>query len=423
MLDLKIKNARIHGHKDLMQIGCSQGKITELCLHIQGEALETIDARGYLVSPPFVDSHVHLDTSLTMGKPRFNLSGTLLEGIQIWSELKPDLTFEEIKARAKKLLFWSIAKGNLAVRSHVDTSDPSLMAVEALVELKKEMAPLVDLQLVAFPQNGVMRHKEGMNNLVRALDKGLDLVGGIPHFEPTMALGRKSVRLLCELAEQRRMMVDMHCDESDDPLSRHIEDLAFETIRLGMEGRVAGSHLTSMHSMDNYYVTKLLPLMAQAKISCICNPLVNMNLQGRQDTYPKRRGLARVPELMANKINVSLGHDDVMDHWYPMGTHDMLDAAHMGAHALHMTGIGQQESLFDAVTLNGARTLNLEGYGMKKGCNADMIILQARSKLEAIRLRPVRLFVIRKGKIISQTTESFARVESGQGQVKIDFCP
>lgn len=423
MLDLKIVNAVIHGKKDLMQIGCKDGKIVDIALQIGAPALETVDAKGYLVSPPFVDSHIHLDTALTLGSPRMNRTGTLLEGIEIWSELKPTLTPESLKEKAKKLLLWSIAKGNLAVRSHVDTSDHKLVAVDALLELKKEMAPYVDLQLVAFPQNGILRNEQGMENLVRALERGVDVVGGIPHFERTMDQGRESVTLLCELAEKRGLMVDMHCDESDDPLSRHIEALAFESRKLGLSGRVAGSHLTSMHSMDNYYVTKLLPLMAEAGINCICNPLVNMNLQGRQDNYPKRRGLMRVPELMDAGINVSLGQDDVMDPWYPMGTHDMLDAAHMGAHALHMTGTDQQEALFDAVTVNGAKTLNLKGYGLKKGCRADMVILQAVSKLEAIRLRPSRLFVIRRGKVISRMPEISALVDVDSGEAKVDFCP
>ncbi len=218
-------------------------------------------------------------------------------------------------------------------------------------------------------------------------------------------------------------MVDMHCDESDDPHSRHIESFTFETQRLGLEGRVAASHLTSMHSMDNYYVSKLLPLMAEAKMNCICNPLVNMSIQGRHDTYPKRRGLMRVPELLDAGINVSLGHDDVMDPWYPMGTHDMLEVAHMGAHALHMTGIDQQAALFDGVTVNGATTLNLENYGLEPGCNADMVILQATSKQESIRLRPARLFVIRRGKVISRMAKAQATVIIGVEKVDIDFCP
>jgi cytosine deaminase len=442
MLDLLIINAKIHGQRELMQIACKEGKIIQVARGIvplspkdtapQTNALktnalktiarDTIDAKGYFVSPPFIDSHIHLDTTLSMGLPRLNKSGTLLEGIKIWGELKPKLTHDAVKARAKKLLLWSIAKGNLVIRSHVDTTDPSLMAVDLLLELKNEMKQFIDLQLVAFPQDGVLRSKNGEKLLKKALDKGVDVIGGIPHFERTMEQGAASIRLLCELAEEKGVMVDMHCDESDDPHSRHIETLAFETKRLGLEGRVAASHLTSMHSMDNYYVSKLLPLMAEAGINCICNPLVNMNLQGRHDTYPKRRGLMRVPELLDAGINVSLGHDDVMDHWYPMGTHDMLEVAHMGAHALHMTGVDQQESLFDGITTKGAKTLNLENYGLTPGCCADMVILQASSKLESIRLRPSRLFVIRKGQVISRMPETQAIVSLGSVDEKVNFC-
>ncbi|SOB60420.1 Cytosine deaminase [Pseudodesulfovibrio profundus] len=420
MLDLLVKNARIDGEQYLVDIACKDGKIVEIAPSISGETIRTIDALGNFVTPPFVDSHFHMDATLSMGMPRLNQSGTLLEGIKIWGELKPDLTPEGLKERALKLCSWSVAKGNLAIRTHVDTTDPTLMAVDVLLEVREEMKQFIDIQLVAFPQDGVLRCKEGVDLLNKALDKGVDVVGGIPHFERTMDEGRESVRVLCEIAAERGLMVDMHCDESDDPHSRHIEALTFQTQRLGLQGRVAGSHLTSMHSMDNYYVSKLLPLMAEAEMNCVCNPLVNMNLQGRHDTYPKRRGLMRVPELMDMGINVSLGHDDVMDPWYPMGTHDMLEVAHMGAHALHMTGVDQQEALFDAVTVNGAKTLGLSGYGLATGDNADMVVLQAADKMEALRLHPARLFVIRRGAIISTTPAVEATVELDES-IKVDF--
>jgi cytosine deaminase len=421
MLDLIVKNAAIHGRPDLTDIACRDGRIVEIAPAIEAETARVVDAGGNLVTPPFVDSHFHMDATLSMGMPRLNQDGTLLEGIRIWGELKPDLTAEGLKARAMKLLSWAVARGNLAIRTHVDTTDPSLMAVDVLLEVREEMRDLVDIQLVAFPQDGVLRCPDGVRLMHAALDRGVDVVGGIPHFERTMDQGRESVRLLCEIAAERGLMVDMHCDESDDPLSRHIESLTYETQRLGLHGRVAGSHLTSMHSMDNYYVSKLMPLMAEARINCVCNPLVNMNLQGRHDTYPKRRGLMRVPELMACGINVCLGHDDVMDPWYPMGTHDMLEAAHMGAHALHMTGVAQQEALFDAVTLNGATTLGLDGYGLAPGCHADMVVLQAATKMEALRLRPARLFVIRRGRVVAATPEVAAVVDLGNGPQTVDF--
>ncbi|WP_461210202.1 amidohydrolase family protein [Desulfocurvus sp. DL9XJH121] len=421
MLDLLVKNAVVDGHRDPVDIACRDGRIVETAPAIAGDAARTIDAAGCLVTPPFVESHFHMDATLSMGLPRLNQSGTLLEGIKIWGELKPSLTPEAVKERAKKLLSWSVAKGNLAIRTHVDTTDPTLMAVDVLLELREEMRDTVDIQLVAFPQDGVLRTPGGVELLERALDKGVDVVGGIPHFERTMADGRESVRLLCEIAAERGLLVDMHCDESDDPHSRHIEELTYQTQRLGMQGRVAASHLTSMHSMDNYYVSKLMPLMAESRMNCVCNPLVNLSIQGRHDTYPKRRGLMRVPELLDMGINVSLGHDDVMDPWYPMGTHDMLEVAHMAAHALHMIGVDQQNTLFDAVTTRGARTLNLEGYGLRPGCNADLVVLQAASKREALRLHPARLFVVRRGKVVSTTPRVEAEVNTGDGVQRVDF--
>jgi len=422
MLDLLIKNVAIQGKGTPVDIACRNGKIAEVRPGIAADARETIDAAGNLVTPPFVDSHFHMDATLSVGMPRRNETGTLLEGIRIWGELKPDLDPEGIKQRALKLCSWAIAKGNLAIRTHVDTTDPSLMAVDVLLEVREEMKKYIDIQLVAFPQDGLLRSENGVELLTRALDKGVDVVGGIPHYERAMDEGRRSIKILCEIAAERGLMVDMHCDESDDPHSHHIEALTFQAHRLGLHGRVTGSHLTSMHSMDNYYVSKLLPLIAEAGLNCVCNPLVNMNLQGRHDTYPKRRGLMRVPELMAMGINVSLGHDDVMDPWYPMGTHDMLEVAHMGAHALHMTGVSQQEALFDAVTVNGAKTLGLTGYGLNPGDNADLVVLQASSRLEALRLHPARLFVVRRGEVISRTPAVAAEVTLGGKTSRVDFC-
>ena len=285
----------------------------------------------------------------------------------------------------------------------MDTSDPSLLAVDALLEVKKRVAPYIDLQLVAFPQDGVLRSPGGVDNLKRALDMGVDIVGGIPHFERTMAEGAASVKLLCEIAAERGKLVDMHCDETDDPMSRHIETLAFEAQRLGLQGRVTGSHCTSMHSMDNYYVSKLMPLIAESGVSIVANPLINITLQGRHDTYPKRRGMTRVPELMAAGVNVAFGHDCVMDPWYGMGSGDMLEVAHMGLHVAQMTSQKGVRACFDAVTTNAAKVMHLEGYGIEAGCDASFVLLQARDTIEAIRLRANRLKVWRKGKLLAES--------------------
>jgi len=403
MLDLLITHATLPDGRRDISIAVQDGRITEVAEGLQAPAHETVDAGGLLVSPPFVDAHFHMDSTLSYGQPRVNDSGTLLEGIALWGELKPTLTHDAIVERALRYCDWAVARGLLAIRSHVDTSDPSLLTVQALLHVKQRVAPYLDLQLVAFPQDGVLRAPGGLDSLRRALDLGVDVVGGIPHFERTYADGTESVRILCELAAERGKRVDMHCDESDDPQSRHVETLAYHTQRLGLHGRVAGSHLTSMHSMDNYYVSKLIPLMAEAQLGVVANPLINITLQGRHDSYPKRRGMTRVPELMAAGLTVAFGHDCVMDPWYGGGSADMLEAAHMGLHVAQMTGQQAMRQCFDAVTVNPARLLGLEGYGIAPGCHADFVLLHARSPVEAIRLRAARLGVWRRGRQVAHS--------------------
>ena len=310
--------------------------------------------------------------------------------------------------RALAYCDWAVARGLLAIRSHDDVCDPRLLAVEALLHVREKVKPYLDLQLVAFPQDGVLRSAGAMAQLEQALKMGVDVVGGIPHFERTMADGAESVRLLCELAAREGRLVDMHCDETDDPLSRHIETLAFHAQRLGLQGRVTGSHLTSMHSMDNYYVSKLIPLIAEAGVSAIANPLINITIQGRHDTYPKRRGMTRVPELIAAGIDVAFGHDCVMDPWYALGSGDMLEVAAMGLHVAQMTSQAGMRACFDAVTSTAARILHLDGYGIAPGCRADFVLLQAGDPVEAIRLRATRLKVFRAGRLIAETPASIA---------------
>jgi cytosine/creatinine deaminase len=406
VLDLLIHNATLPDGRKNMSVAVQAGRIAEVTEGLSpaaAPATETVDAGGMLLSTPFVDAHFHMDATLSLGLPRLNASGTLLEGIALWGELKPQLTFDALVERALAYCDWAVANGLLAIRSHVDTSDASMLAVEALLAVKKQVAPYIDLQLVAFPQDGVLRSKGGVENLKKALSLGVDVVGGIPHFERTMADGAASVKLLCELAAEQGKLVDMHCDESDDPLSRHIETLAFEAHRLGLHGRVTGSHLTSMHSMDNYYVSKLLPLMAEAQISVVSNPLINITLQGRHDTYPKRRGMTRVPEIMAAGMTVAFGQDCCMDPWYSMGSGDMLEVASMGLHVAQMTSQAAMQQCFDAVTTNPARILHLEAYGLEAGCNADFVLLQAQNPIEALRLKATRLKVWRRGALVSQT--------------------
>jgi len=403
MLDLKITDATLPDGRTGRTIAVRDGRIVEIAPQVEAEAAETIHAAGRLVSPPFVDAHFHMDATLSLGLPRLNDSGTLLEGIALWGELKPDLTQQAVMERALRYCDLAVSQGLLAVRSHVDVCDDRLLAVEALLEVKKRVAPWLDLQLVAFPQDGLLRSPDAEANLLRALDLGVEVVGGIPHFERTMADGAASVRRLCEIAAERGLRVDLHCDETDDPMSRHVETLAAETVRLGLQGRVAGSHLTSMHSMDNYYVSKLLPLMAEAGMAAIANPLINITIQGRHDTYPKRRGMTRVPELLAAGVPVALGHDCVMDPWYSLGSADMLEVAHMAIHVAQMTGRDAMRACFTAVTETPAAILGLDDTGLSVGRRADMVLLQAVDPIEAIRLKPVRLAVIRGGRVIART--------------------
>ncbi|WP_295856163.1 amidohydrolase family protein [uncultured Xylophilus sp.] len=410
MLDLLIRNATLPDGRTGMSLAVQDGRFAEVSPGLDAPAHQVVDADGLLVAPPFVDAHFHLDATLSYGLPRVNDSGTLLEGIAVWGELKPTLQADAIVERALAYCDWAVARGLLAIRSHVDTSDPRLLAVEALLDVKRRVAPYLDLQLVAFPQDGVLRTPGGVENLTRALDLGVDVVGGIPHFERTMAEGADSVALLCELAAARGLPVDMHCDESDDPLSRHIETLAFHTQRLGLQGRVTGSHCTSMHSMDNYYVSKLLPLIAESGVNVVANPLINITLQGRHDTYPKRRGMTRVPELMAAGVNVAFGHDCVMDPWYGLGSGDMLEVAHMGLHVAQMTGQAAMRRCFDAVTRHAAQVLELPDYGLAAGCDASFVLLQARDPVEAIRLRAPRLQVWRRGRLLAETPPVAARL-------------
>ncbi len=427
MFDLILRQANLPDGRKGQDIAISGTTIAAIGPKIDAEAHVEIDATGRLVTPPFIDPHFHMDATLSLGLPRMNRSGTLLEGIALWGELRPTLTVDALVSRALKYCDLAVTQGLLAVRTHVDTSDPRLVTVEAMLEVKRRVKPYLDLQLVAFPQDGYFRAKGGAASLTRALDMGVDIVGGIPHFERTMEEGKASVEALCRLAADRGLPVDMHCDETDDPLSRHVETLAAETVRFGLQGRVAGSHLTSMHSMDNYYVSKLIPLMAEAEMNVIPNPLINIMLQGRHDTYPKRRGMTRVRELMAAGLNVSFGQDCMMDPWYSMGSADMLEVGHMAVHVAQMASLEDKSTIFQALTTNSARTMGLQGYGLEVGCWADLVVLQARDPAEALRLKSVKLAVIRRGRVIARTParvgELFLAGRPGEVDPATGFAP
>ena len=408
MFDLLIKGGtRPDGR--LADIGITGERIIAVG-QLDAQATQVIDASGDLVSAPFVDPHFHMDATLSYGLPRVNASGTLLEGISLWGELRDMATVDDMIARALRYCDWAVSMGLLAIRTHVDTTPDHLHGVVAMLEVKRRVAPYLDLQLVAFPQDGLYRSATGRANLIRALDMGVDVVGGIPHFERTMDEGAASVRDLCRLAAERGLPIDLHCDETDDPMSRHVETLAREVTRHGLGGRAAGSHLTSMHSMDNYYVSKLLPLIAEAGLSAIPNPLINITLQGRHDSYPKRRGLTRVKEMQAHGIRVGWGQDCVLDPWYSLGTADMLDVAFMGLHVAQMTHPDEMRRCFDMVTVENAAIMGLEGYGLQPGCIASLVVLDAGSPTEALRLRPDRLAVVARGKLVAQRHRNDARM-------------
>ena len=408
MFDLLVKGGTLPDGT-VADIGISGDRIAAVG-KLEAEAVQVIDATGDLVSPPFVDPHFHMDATLSYGLPRVNASGTLLEGISLWGELRELATVDEMVSRAVAYCDWAVSMGLLAIRTHVDTTPDHLRGVEAMLEVKRQVAPYLDLQLVAFPQDGLYRTKTGRQNLLRALDMGVDVVGGIPHFERTMEEGAESLRDLGRIAAERGLMWDVHCDETDDPNSRHVETMAREVTRHGLGQRAAGSHLTSMHSMDNYYVSKLLPLIAESGMTAIPNPLINITLQGRHDTYPKRRGLTRVKEMQAMGIPVGWGQDCVLDPWYSLGTADMLDVAFMGLHVAQMTHPAEMARCFTMVTETNAQIMNLPGYGLKPGDQASLVVLDAGHPIEALRLRPDRLAVISRGKLVARKARNDTRL-------------
>lgn len=408
--DLLIRNARL-ADGGVVDLAVENGIFSRIGVGPEVDGSREIDAGGRLVTPPLVDSHVHLDAALTAGEPRYNQSGTLLEGIQVWGERKRSLTREDVKCRALEAIKWEVSQGTLWIRSHVDVTDPSLTALHALVELREEVRDLVDLQLVAFPQDGVFGTPGGPELLEKALSAGADVVGGIPHHEPTRRHGEREVDLVFDLARRYGVPIDCHTDETDDPASRFTELLASEAVERGLGERVTASHCTAMHSYDNAYATKLIGLLAGSGVNVIANPYDNTILQGRFDTYPKRRGMTRVPELLEAGVNVSLGHDSIMDPWYPLGTGDMIGAASLALHVLQMSGEEEIPKMLDLVTKNGARTLGVtDHHGIERGKPASFVIFDAPSPRELIRLDPARLWVVKEGRVVATTEPARTRL-------------
>lgn len=417
-----VKNVRLRNQKDLVDILIENEVFTKIGKNIDANGHETIDGGGALALSPFIEPHIHLDTTLTAGEPKWNETGTLFEGIERWSERKLTLTKEDVKVRAKKALTWQIANGIQYVRTHVDVTDPELTALKAMLEVKEEMKEFVGLQIVAFPQEGILSYPNGLNLLEESLKLGADVIGAIPHFEFTREYGVESIEKIFELAKKYNCLIDVHCDEIDDEQSRFIEVVAAKAFENNMGERVTASHTTAMHSYNNAYTSKLFRLLRLSKINFVANPLVNIHLQGRYDTYPKRRGVTRVKELLESGINVCFGHDDIFDPWYPLGTGNMLQVLHMGLHVCQMMGYSQINESIDLITINSARTLNiLNEYGIEEGNMANLIILPAENGYDAVRRQTPVLYSIRKGKVISSTTPSVIKVNLGNGDTIIDF--
>ena len=400
-----VKNVHIHNREGLWQILIEEGKISRI--FSQDEVFnysgEIVDGEEGIVYPPFVEPHIHLDATQTAGQPNWNQSGTLFEGIERWAERKSLLSHEDVKSRAWKTLKWQIANGVQYVRTHVDVSDPTLTALKAMLEVKKEIAPWVDLQIVAFPQEGILSYPNGEKLLEQAMEMGADVVGGIPHFEFTREYGVESMHIAFDIARKYNKRIDIHCDEIDDEQSRFVETVAALALKYDMGEKVTASHTTAMHSYNNAYASRLFRLLKMSKIHFVANPLVNIHLQGRFDTYPKRRGVTRVKEMLKNNINVCFGHDDVFDPWYPLGTANMLQVLHMGLHVCQLMGYGQINDGLKLVTENSAKALGLTDYGIKEGHSANFIVLLAENGFDAVRRQVPTRYSIRHGKVISET--------------------
>ncbi|AGR63715.1 cytosine deaminase [Limosilactobacillus reuteri] len=407
-----LKNVHVDNHEEVVDVRILNGKFSEIKANLtphDGE--EVIDGKENLLLPPFVDSHVHLDATLTAGQPEWNETGTLFDGIRIWSERKQDLTKEDVKSRAKKTLLNMVGHGIQHVRSHVDVTDPHLIAARALLELREELKDQIDLQLVAFPQEGILSYPHGRELMEQAVKEGLDVVGGIPHFEFTTEYGWQSVHFLMALADKYDRLVDVHCDEIDDPASRNLEVLATEAYERGMKDRVTASHTTAMGSYNDAYTYKLFRLLKMSDINFVSNPLVNVHLGGRFDTYPKRRGVTRIKELTGAGINVSFGEDDIQDPWNPLGDGNMLDAVTMGVYIAHLMGYHQLQDAFNYVTYNGAKTLHIsDNYGIEVGKPANCILLNAHDFYNALNKHVEVLYNIRHGKVLAETKPAETKV-------------
>jgi cytosine deaminase len=407
MADLVIRNARVLDRDELVDLAAEGGRWTRIGPDLALTATRELAADGRLVTAPLVDCHLHLDASLTAGRPRFNQSGTLIEGIEVWGELKESLTPEDVYERAKEIVRWSAAQGTLFIRAHADVSAKNEAPLRGLLRVRDELADLVTIQVTAFPQDGIFSDPRNEDLFERALELGADCVGGIPHYEPTAELGLAEVQRVFELATKFGRRIDVHCDETDDPSSRFLEVMADNTVRHGLTGQVTASHCTAMGSYEPYYSSKLHGFLRRSGINIVVNPFANSLIQGRLDVYPKRRGFAQLKELLAAGVNVSLGNDVIMDPWYLLGRADLIEAASLGLHFTYMSGLDEIPEMLRCATERGARTLGVEDeYGLEEGKPADCVVFDAPSALEVLRLHPARRWVVRRGRVIAETEPS-----------------
>ena len=404
MTDLIIRNARLVDGR-LLDVAVEGTRFARIGPSLDLDAAGVIDAEGRLLTAPLVDCHLHLDASLTAGRPRFNESGTLIEGIEVWGELKPTLTEQDVVDRASEIVRWSAAQGTLWIRAHADVSGENDAMVRGLLRVRDELAELCTIQVTAFPQDGLYAHDGDEQRLEAAIRLGVDCVGGIPHYEPTAELGLREVHRVFELAKAHNRRIDVHCDETDDPSSRYLEVMADNTVKGGLAGRVTASHCTAMGSYEPYYSSKLRGFLRRSGINIVVNPYANSLIQGRLDPYPKRRGFAQLKELLADGVNVSLGNDVILDPWYPMGKADLIDAAHLALHFTYMSGRDEITEMLRVATERGARTLGVEDeYGIEEGKPADCVIFDAPTPIDVLSLRATRRYVIRRGSVIAETT-------------------
>jgi cytosine/creatinine deaminase len=424
-VDLLVRNARLEERDGVVDLAAEGGRWTRIGPDLDVDGRRELDAEGRLASPPLVDCHLHLDASLTAGRPRYNESGTLLEGIQVWGELKGSLTVDDVRERARRVVMWAVARGTLFIRAHADVSGENEAPLRGLLAVRDELADLVTIQVTAFPQDGIYSDPADEARLENALRLGADCLGGIPHYEATAEAGLREVHRVFELAKAYGRRIDVHCDETDDPHSRYLEVMADDTVRFGLRGRVTASHCTAMGSYEPYYSSKLHGFLRRAGINIVVNPFANSLIQGRLDPYPKRRGFAQLKELLRAGVNVSLGNDVIMDPWYLLGSADMVDAANLALHFCHMSGLDEIPEMLGCATWRGARTLGVEDeYGLQEGKPADLVVFDAPSPLEVLRLRPPRRWVVRRGRVVAETSPARSRLFHADGREEaVTFAP